>query len=132
MKANYETPKVESLNMSLYDLNKQIVSQMPDYTEAHYEAVRPILDEYGKHKEWCLMLGREINYYTVFHNNPKDAEETFADAVISCCKHLGQVKSIDWDSEERKEVIEIWVMNGEHATVLYLFDYKEGVIECQM
>jgi hypothetical protein len=134
MKANYDnkTKAEGSLNMNLYDLNKQIIAQLPDYTDEDYEIKREMIDEFGRGKTWCLLLGREMNYYTVFHNLIKDADETFADAVISCCKYLGQVKSINWPTETSRDAIEIWVMHGEEPTVLYLFDYEAGVIECQM
>lgn len=131
MKANYETPKkVEgSFSMSLYDMNKQIVSQLPDFTDEDLNAKYDLINEFGKGKTWCMLHGRELNYYTVFHNIEKDAEETFAMAVIDCCRYIGHIKSIDLTENG---TIEIWTMNGDEATVLYLFDYEMGVIECQM
>ena len=134
MKANYEEKSKAQgeINLNLYDLNKQIISQLPDYTDEDFEKAYSLLDEYGKGKDWCMLLGREVNYYTIFHNLTKDADETFASAVIDCCKFQGTVKSVGWASEDNHEAIEIWIMIGEEPTVFYLFDYAQGVIECQM
>lgn len=134
MKANYEnkTKAQGELQLNLYDLNKQIIAQLPDYTEDDFTKAYLLLDEYSKNKNWCMLLGREINYYTIFHNLIKDADETFASAVIDCCKYLGTVKSIAWANEDNHEAIEIWITIENEPIALYLFDYSQGVIECQM
>lgn len=134
MKANYEdkTKAQGELNLNLYDLNKQIIAQLPDYTDEDFTKAYTLIDEFGRGRSWCMLLGREVNYYTVFHNLIKDADETFASAVIDCCKYQGTVKSIGWAGEDNHEAIEIWIMIGEEPVVFYLFDYAQGVIECQM
>ena len=135
MKANYKTDdqkKVSgSFNMSLYDMNKQIIAQLPALTEEALEAKYELIDEFGKGKHWCMLLGKEIGYYTLFHHLEKDANETFASAVLDCVSYLGKVQSIEY-ADEGHTAIEIWIVKDEEATVLYLFDYAEGVIECQM
>ena len=134
MKANYKNKqKVNGeIQFNLYDLNKQVIVQLPDYTEEDINSAYQIIDEFGKGKTWCMLLGKEIGYYTVFHHLIKDADETFASAVLDCCKYLGTIKSIGWTNPEIHDSIEIWIVKDEQATVLYLFNYEEGVIECQM
>ena len=135
MKANYEdkTKLNGNLSVSLYDLNKQAVAQLPSLADDEIAEKYNLIDSFGCGKEWCMLLGREIGYYTLFHHIPKDAEETFAAAVLECCGSLGQIKAIDWANEDQ-QAIEIWIKQEESttATVLYLFDYSQGVIECQM
>ena len=133
MKANYEekTKANGNINMSLYDLNKQIVAQLPVLTDEELKEKYDLINEYGNFKEWCMMLNKEIGYYTVFHHIPKDAEETFASAVLDCCASLGDVKAIDWADEDH-QAIEIWIVKDNEAFAFYLFDYAQGVIECQM
>jgi hypothetical protein len=60
----YKAPSVAE--MSLYDLNKQIISQMPDiedFTEA-YETI----DQYHKdmNNKYYMLLIKDLNYYTIF------------------------------------------------------------------
>jgi len=133
MKANYEeqTKLNGNLSVSLYDLNKQAVAQLPTLSDEELTEKYILIDIFGHQKEWCMLLGREIGYYTVFHHIPKDADETFAAAVLDCCASLGEIKAIDW-ANEQQDAIEIWVKQDNIATVLYLFDYSQGVIECQM
>lgn len=136
MKANYETKTEEtkvngSFEMSLYEMNKQILSQLPTLTDEMLAEKYALIDEFGKHKKWCMLLGKELAYYTIFHHIEKDADETFAAAVLDCCAHLGDIKAIDW-ADEAQNAVEIWVSTPELTTVLYLFDYSQGVIECQM
>lgn len=135
MKANYETKEQSkvngSFNMSLYDMNKQIIAQLPALTEEAIQEKYNLIDEFGKGKQWCMLLGREFGYYTLFHHLHKDADETFASAVLDCLSNLGPIQSIEYTDDDHNAV-EIWVMRDGEATVLYLFNYAEGVIECQM
>lgn len=136
MKANYNTKEEKtkvsgSFEMSLYEMNKQVISQLPALTAEVLSEKYSLIDQYGSNRNWCMLLGKEIDYYTIFHHLPKDAEETFAAAVLDCCENLGSIKAIDWADEEHNAV-EIWISKDELTTVLYLFDYSQGVIECQM
>ena len=133
MKANYEEKaKVNgNLELSLYDINKQVVSQLPTLNKEELAEKYDLIDEFGSFKEWCMLLGKEVGYYTVFHHIPKDAQETFASAVLDCCESLGEIKAIDWANEDHS-AIEIWITSPQATSVFYLFDYSQGVIECQM
>ena len=136
MKANYETksasPATLNTNMSLYEMNQGLINNLPALTPEQIQEKYFLIDSFGKGREWCMLLSRDINYYTVFHHIPKDAEESFASAVIDCCLYQGAIKSIDWADEDHSAV-EIWISIDEKTTVVfYLFDYAMGVIECQM
>ena len=60
--------KMESggINMGLYDMNKQIISQLPalnDFTKA----IANVRDLHGKYwNEYYMMYGKEISYFTLF------------------------------------------------------------------
>ena len=131
MKANYKKPATLETGMTLYDLNKQLVNQLPVLTKEQLEEKYFLIDEFGKGKTWCMLLAKDIGYYTIFHHIPKDAEESFASAVIDCCLYQGNIKSIDWANDSHS-MIEIWITIDEESYVFYLFDYEMGVIECQM
>lgn len=135
MRANYETkassPATLDTNMTLYELNKGLVTKLPALTDEQLEEKYELINEFGAFKTWCMLLNRETNYYTVFHHIPKDAQETFASAVLDCCQYQGEIKGIDW-ADDNHSALEIWITIGEDSYVFYLFDYSQGVIECQM
>ena len=73
-----------------------------------------------------MLLCRDLNYYTMFILN--EDGPNFEDEVVECLRVLGEIKSI----EIYEELIECWITDAENtAHVAYLFDYSQGVIECQ-
>ena len=140
MKANYEE-KIEeqkvsgNLNMNLYDLNKSVIKQLPDYTKEQLtEAAKTIdafINDNTPSSTFYMLLGREINYYTVFMRCfNENSDETVGEALISCLEHFNApVKSIE--STKNGDAIEIWVMNDDEPTVMYFFTYNEGVVICK-
>ena len=133
MKANYEEkiqeqPVSGNLNLSLYELNKSAVRQLPDYTDEDFAAAAGRIEEYVKNDKFFMLLGREFNYYTLFMREPS-MEETISEAVIDCLKNIGPVKSIEQTQDE--SAIEIWVMVDDEPIVMYFFCYNEGVIICR-
>lgn len=137
MKANYESQKAEakaagSLNLSLYDLNKQVIAQLPDLTPEEIELKAGLIFEYvAKHGNYYMLLGRDINYYTLFVRKETTAELPIIESeVIECLKYLGSIKAIDLN--EDGTALELWVvLENNEAMMLLFFDYTEGVIVCQ-
>lgn len=130
MKANYEEKqKVNgSLNMSMYELNKCVVRQLPSMTEERLAAAGDLINSFQKENKYFMLLGRDLDYYTIFQTK-ENMEETMGEAVIDCLSNLGDIKAIDLTPEE--QTIEIWITQNSEAYVLYLFNYDEGVILCQ-
>ena len=121
------------LNLSLYDMNKQIISQLPAYTPKQLEEAKDLIVKYitdYQHKdEYYMLLCHDIHYFTVFvrHTNPK---ENIEDALLDCINNVGDIKSIEYSSDE--QALEIWVTdpNGE-SYAMYFFDYGRGIVLCQ-
>ena len=113
------------INMGLYDMNKQIISQLPtlnDFTKA----IADVRDLHGKYwNEYYMMYGREISYFTLFK---VCGMNEFGQDVIDCCANIGTIKAMDMT--EAADAIEIWVQpeNGE-PTCLYLFPYDNGIVQ---
>lgn len=110
--------------MGLYDMNKQIISQLPDLTD--WDRVEKLFNEF--HNIWnntyYMMYGKEISYFTVF----KVVESyLFGSTVMDCIPSIGTVKAIDLT--EAKDAVEIWVMQDDEATCLYLFPYDMGLVQ---
>ena len=112
------------LKMNLYELNKSIVAQQDPLTDAELNDFKEMLNSVLT-KDYYLMYGKEISYFTLFEKE-EGSEENIGEAVLSCLEAFEKIYSFE---KLEDGTIEIWV-NGENdlATVLYLFDYTEGVV----
>jgi hypothetical protein len=124
-----ETKANGDITMSLYEMNRQLINQLPDYNEEAWGGAEEILKEYlEKHpNSYYMMYGRELNYFTVFHKENGAEFTNLFGAVKACLDSVGGVRSFDFDGEA---AIEIWVKPEVASTVtcLYLFPYDDGVV----
>lgn len=124
-----ETKANGDITMSLYEMNRQLINQLPDYNEEAWGGAEEILKEYlEKHSNsYYMMYGRELNYFTVFHKEDSAEFTNLFGAVKACLDSVGGVRSFDFDGEA---AIEIWVKPEVASTVtcLYLFPYDDGVV----
>ena len=112
------------INMGLYDMNKQIISQLPALTD-FTKAIENVRDLHGKYwNQYYMMYGKEISYFTLFKVCGKNE---FGQDVIDCCMNVGTIKAMDMT--EAEDAIEIWVENEDGPTCLYLFPYDSGVVQ---
>ena len=107
----------EGLQINLYELNKQIVSQLrafEDWSKFRYN-------------EYFMLYGREISYFTIFKRISKNGEfESLFEALKTCLEHIGTVHGFDIVNDN--SALEIWVNTNGEMTCLYLFEYDEGVV----
>lgn len=122
-----------SVQMSLYDMNKQIIKQLGDLSEEQIETVLDIFEKYHSNtiQQYYLLYGKEMSYFTLFHYD-EFAEGSYGclgELVIECLTNIGSIYSISLT--EAEDAIEIWVMpdGEEEVTCLYLFGYDSGVVE---
>lgn len=119
------------LKIDLYELNKQIVSQLNDFTEENVEELKTIISgwEGTKNNYFYMLYGREINYFTLFRKVGDEAEfDNFSNAIIECLQNIGTIKAYDITDGD---AVEIWISNNEdltQVTVLYLFPYDMAVV----
>ena len=117
-------------NMNVYEMNKQIIGQLEilDKTtmEEKGKLVRDFVDSWG-HK-YYMLLCRELNYYTLFNINLKDADDTVEDVLFECAEVIGDIKSVE--AVDDNCAIEIWVTNDNDTYVMYFFPYDNGVVVC--
>lgn len=120
-----------TVGMNMYDINKQIISQLPVLSDEAIEEklleIRKFVDE-TKNK-FYMLLCRDINYFTLFMLDLKLADETIESVLLECVDNLGNIKAID----QVDGAIEIWVENeffenGPYA--MYFFPYDGGVEVC--
>lgn len=117
--------------MNLYELNKSILSQMDPLTDDTLQYLKNDINR-NLTANYYLLYGKEISYFTLFERRKVVTDmlknETLGDMVLECLKSFEKVYSYEMKDDEG--VIEIWVHNKDNnlATVLYLFDYTDGVV----
>ena len=127
-------PKDGGLTVSLYDVNKMAMPNLPDLTDEQLEdAKKMIADFIPTTSKYWMLLNNEKRYYTVFHfsdNRSIALVPKIEDEIMECIKEQGIVKSIEKIDDS---TIEIWVVGKEDDTayVYYLFNYDKGVVECK-
>ena len=124
MKINVEN---SGLNLGLYDLNKQIIAQLPILSDEELSNKKTVINQLHEkfNNEYYMLYGKEMSYFTLF--KLKDPSR-FGDEVVECLGYIdGDVKCID--ITEPEDAIEIWVHEGtEDPTCLYLFPYDTGLV----
>lgn len=112
------------ITMSVYDINKQLYSQAKPITE--FNELNQTLEDWGKCSDYWLLYGKEISYFTLFKYK-HDHNESLSDVVLDCLSYItDEIKGI----EILEDSIEFWIKmkDSDLITVLYLFDYKDGVV----
>lgn len=126
----------DGINVSLYDMNKQIISQLPTLNVEGIKEAKQIIKDYVYSKEheddYYMLLCHELKYFTVFTNDLEcSPDEVIENVIIDCLNSVGEIKSIE--PTEDKEAIEIWITEPEGNTyVMYFFDYGRGIVPCRI
>lgn len=124
--------KSTGVNLSLYEVNKQVIAQMPTLSGADLEAARLTLSHYvnglDHSDDYYMLLCYDLRYFTMFARDQK-YEENIVDAIMDCLSYVGEVKSVEESADG--QAVEIWVTKDEEAYVMYFFDYGRGVVLCQ-
>ena len=123
---NKITTEGSNMSMGLYDMNKQIIAQLPTLAEDELKEKKCSIDALNSkyNNEYYMLYGKEISYFTLF----KIVEpQYFSYEVIECLKNVGDIKAIDLT--EDKDAVEAWVIADGEATCLYLFPYDLGIVQ---
>ena len=117
----------KGLEMSLYNLNQSIISQLPTI-EDFTNSINMITEfQTTTNNKYYMLYAKDISYFTIFHIEKYGEFAKLADGVIECLKNIGSVKSIDYT--EAKDAIEIWMQQGSNDPICaYLFPYDSGIV----
>lgn len=139
----YRTKKSNKMpQMTLYDLNKQMVKSLSPMDEESKQAfINNIFNSYiaNRPNKYYMLLCKELSYFTVFHQD-EDNTDNFAETVHQLLSDKGVIITAGWDNEEMQTGIEYWVSirtpvenNPDFKDVycFYLFKYDAGVVEVQ-
>ena len=122
-----------SLGVTMYDLNKQLISQLPildkDAIVTARKEVQQFIDE--TKNNYYMLLAREQNYYTLFNiiDNPLGSHVPVVDELWGCVEYMGEIKAVD----RNNGAIEFWAQPTEENSepiFMMFFPYDAGVIEC--
>lgn len=120
--------------MSLYDCNRQLMSNCQDLTTEEIQNKISYLETWfeGHPDKYFMLLCNELNYFTVFHQctTTFGSFTKLAQEILDfVTKYIGNVKAIDIDTND---VIAIWGWQQEKDELphcFYLFPYGQGVVE---
>ena len=124
------------MKLSLYDMNAQIISQLPTLNEEMLNNKEKDFKNFIKEtdNDFYMLYGKEISYFTVFNKlNPNikfvgyQIDSDFYKELIECLHNIGEIKS--FTLTDAKDAFEIWVKTDEDKTTcLYFFPYDAGII----
>lgn len=119
------------VSMTSYEINQQLISQLPALTENQIDEGKTKIYEFAKnnYNQYYMLLCRDLNYYTVLKRDPLNAapNDTLEQVVIECAQYLGNIKAID----ATEGAIEIWTSTNEGTYVMYFFGYDGGIELCR-
>ena len=124
-KANIEG---DGISMSLYDLNKSIISQLPKLEDL--TTATNLINEFDKvvDSEYYMLLCRDISYYTIFNHfiNSDNEFSNLGEAVLTCAQEIGELVSVEQTTD--KNAIEIWVKTNKDSLCMYLFNCANLIV----
>lgn len=125
-----DAPPEETLaEVSLYELNQQLIAQMPEYDEKKWTNAKLLIaDWYNKNKDtFYMLLCNERNYYTLFDMTRENAiGADLAYEIQDTVRYIGTVHDISVDTNGMIAVWVQWNDGGVHCC--YLFPYGQGVV----
>lgn len=116
--------------LSLYELNKNIMENVPKEAIPTEEQLIEAINKYDNHSNYYMLLSNQIKYYTVFeriveHGPLKiDCLNNFAQEVILCLQDMGEIVGVS----EEPGALEFWVKTKNGPECFYLFDYSQGIV----
>lgn len=123
-----------TLDLKLYDLNKTVMAQLPAHNFkqrlADTKLIKEFIENHDYKTQYYMLLGRDLNYYTVFSLQHFDyVGPSLSKELMACLDSIGEI--LDFNLTQNKDAIEIWVRNKQdkQAYCLMFFDYTNGVIE---
>lgn len=125
------TDKEDNLaKVSLYELNQQLIAQLPEYDEKKWTDAKLIVaDWYNKHKDnYYMLLCHERNYYTLFDMTRENViGADLAYELQDTIRYVGTVHDISIDTND---MIAVWAKwhDTDDVHCFYLFPYGQGVV----
>ena len=122
------------VEMSLYDVNKQIMNQLPDHIGEQLQSDVILINQYDESTKakYYMLLCKEYSYYTVFNyfNTWAGTVSSLGESVRECLDSVGTIRACDYDNVDNPTAIEIWVhTNEDEMHCFHLFPYDKGIVD---
>lgn len=132
----WETVGHTGINASLYQINQAIYTSMPAMIEEDIQKGKEVIRTFCENTDGSIyfaLMNREDYDFTMFHAGFGGQEPKIEDAIIELLQSRGELKDIDLTEEGKisPQGVECWITKDKISKVYYLFNYQEGVIECQ-
>ena len=123
----------QGIELTAYDMNKQIMAQLPEITPEQRAEYEKFLDDYHLQTDavFYMLLCKDISYYTVFESDECDFDMfgypvvKFGQTVLECIDNAGTI--VEMHPED--EAVEIWIKLPEgDAVAMYLFAANHLVV----
>ena len=117
------------LTLKLIDLNKNIISQLPQLTAKDIENIANDIDALDNklNNSFYMLYGKEISYFTLFSKLTEISEfELLGEAVIECLNDLGELRAAAHTPDGM--AMEFWVNYEDDVICLYLFPYDKAIV----
>lgn len=127
---NIKTQFDGNLSMSLYELNQNIISQLPPYGAEKLEALKMNITNWDTKKntsvKYYMLLNNEKHYYTVLHYNSAHGDfANLGDSVVYLLQEIGYAIV---EEDQKNDHYEIWVKKDNETLCYLLFPYDQGVV----
>ena len=128
--------KTKNPQLTLFELNKQMVGQLPPIDMTNEEASKRYNKAFNEFVEkiqnkYYMFLCRELNYFTLFHKSQNN-DEAFSDVIIEIINNYGTWITWDWADDEHTN-LEFWakvqIQGKEEVCCFMLFGYDNGIVE---
>lgn len=120
------SPESSGVSTSLYELNRQIIGQLPPLDEAQINDRIESLNIWRK-ADFYMLYGKEISYFTVLKPDTENLDfENFGEAIFNLLTDITEaIYAMDIIDDN---TVEIWIHYEGNPTVLYLFNYDGGIV----
>lgn len=130
MKKKTKIKGKSEVSMSLYEINQNLISQLPAYTnEQNNDLENRINGWEDKYviNQYFMLLCNDLHYYTILHRGDHQNAD-FSNLGQSIIRLLLESGYIIHSDEILDDHCEIWATNDEGTYAFMLFPYDQGVV----
>lgn len=120
-------PTESNVKLTMYDLNKQIMEQVPELSQKEKNDAHKIINTFAasQHQKHFMLLSLAARYFTIFEQSKQYEFGSLAAAVFACCEPIGIIKSVSLNDQG---AVEIWITDEDRTECYVLFGYDEGMV----
>lgn len=118
------------VSMSLYEINQNLISQFPAYTNEQKNDLEDRINEWEDKyviNQYFMLLCNDLRHYTILHRGAHENAD-FPDLGQSITGLFSESGYTIHSDEILDDHCEIWATNDDGTYVFMLFPYDQGVV----